>query len=251
MARAAISIILGLVMTVCFLPGLNAQAQQVEAAKVPSGPAPTHDLSGVWNTVGFLGNAWTKEPAPMTPWAAAIFKNVKSSNAGTYTLDETNDPVITNCFPPGVPRIYMQPFPFQIVQTPTAVIFLYEYDHTVRQVALDQPVPMDPDPTYMGTSVGHWEDATTLVVETVGFNEKTWLDRVGTPHSDQLHVTEKLHRVDKDNMDITVTMVDPKALTKPWGNTVHYRLHPDWKIMEQVCPDNVSFTNFETPDKKK
>jgi hypothetical protein len=251
MAKAAISVVVALAVTICFLPGLRAQGQQAAAAKAPSEPPPTHDLSGVWNTVGFLGNAWTREPAPMTPWAAAKFKEVKSSNGGTYTLDQTNDPVITNCFPPGVPRIYMQPFPFQIVQTPTEVIFLYEYDHTVRHVALDQPVPADPDSTYMGTSVGHWEDATTLVVETVGFNEKTWLDRLGTPHSDQLHVTEKLHRVSKDNMDIEVTMVDPKALTKPWGNTIHYRLHPDWKIMEQVCPDNVSFLNFETPDQKK
>src|SRR5690348_18207645 len=108
MARATISTIVVLAVTICFLPGLNAQAQQAAAPKTPSAPAPAHDLSGVWNTVGFLGNAWTKEPAPMTPWAAAIFKNVKSSNAGTYTLDETNDPVITNCFPPGVPRIYMQ-----------------------------------------------------------------------------------------------------------------------------------------------
>jgi hypothetical protein len=251
MAKTVVFAVVGLAVTTCFLPGLKAQGPQAAAAKAPSEPAPTHDLSGVWNTVGFLGNAWTKEPAPMTPWAAAKFKEVKSSNAGTYTLDQTNDPVITNCFPPGVPRIYMQPFPFQIVQTPTEVIFLYEYDHTVRHVALDQPLPTDPDSTYMGTSVGHWENATTLVVETVGFNEKTWLDRIGTPHSDQLHVTEKLHRVNKDNLDIEVSMVDPKALTKPWGNTIHYRLHSDWKIMEQVCPDNVSFVNFETPDQKK
>ena len=250
MAKAAI--VVGLAAVICFSPSLRAQGKPAAAAQATSEPAPKRDLSGVWNSIGFLGNAWTKEAAPMTPWAAAKFKEVKSSNGGPYTLEETNDPVITKCFPPGTPRIYMQPFPFQIVQTPAEVIFLYEYDHTVRHVALDQPVPTDPDEiTYMGTSVGHWENDTTLVVETVGLNENTWLDRVGTPHSDQLHVTEKFHRVDKDHLDIEVTMVDPKALTKPWGNTIHYRLHPEWKIMEQVCPDNADFLGFENPDKKK
>jgi hypothetical protein len=251
MPKLSIFVVIGLAVTIGFSPALRAQGQQAAAAKAPSGPAPTHDLSGVWNSIGFLGNGWTKEPAPLTAWGAAKFKDVKSSNAGTYTLDQTNDPVITNCYPPGTPRIYMQPFPFQIVQTPTEVILLFEYDHTVRHISLDQPVPEDPDPTYMGTSVGHWENDTTLVVETVGFNEKTWLDRLGTPHSDQLHVTEKFHRVDKDRLDIEITIVDPKALTKPWGNTIHYRLRPTWKIMEQVCPDNASFLNFEKTDEKK
>jgi hypothetical protein len=251
MAKAAISVVVSLAVMICFSPSLRAQGQRGAAPKAPSGPAPTRDISGVWNTVGFLGNAWTKDPAPLTPWAAAKFKEVKSSNAGGYTIAETNDPVITTCYPPGTPRIYMQPFPFRIVQVPGEVIFLYEYDHTVRYVPLDQPLPADPDPTYMGTSVGHWADDTTLVVDSVGFNEKTWLDRLGTPHSDQLKVTESLHRLDADSMDIQVTMVDPKALTKPWGGVVHFRLHPDWKIMEQVCPDNLTFTNFESAGEKK
>lgn len=257
MAKVSIGLVIGLAAAISLTPGVRAQMQQQgagtpPAAKAPSGPAPVHDLSGVWNTNGRgnPGNSWTRDPAPLTPWGQAKFKEAKSSNGGEYTLDQTNDPVIAKCYPPGTPRIYMQPFPFQIVQTPTEIIFLYEYDHTVRHVALNQPIPTDPDPTYMGTSVGKWTDDTTLVVDTVGFNDGTWLDRIGTPHSDQLHVTEKFHRLDKDNMDLEVTMVDPKALTKPWGGTYHFRVHPDWHIMEQVCTDNGTFASFEKNEDK-
>ena len=251
MAKAAISVVIGLAAVICFSPGLKAQGRPAAGA----GPFGTRSEARSLGCVELGWLSWER----LDEGSRADDALGRGEVQGSEVLERRAVHARGNqrsrdyqVLSPGTPRIYMQPFPFQIVQTPTEVIFLYEYDHTVRHVALDQPVPTDPDEiTYMGTSVGHWENDTTLVVETVGLNENTWLDRLGTPHSDQLHVTEKFHRLDKDHLDIEVTMVDPKALTKPWGNTIHYRLHSDWKIMEQVCADNVGFLNFENPDKKK
>jgi hypothetical protein len=181
----------------------------------------------------------------MTAWGEQQYKLQKSSNGGQYTLQETNDPVITKCFPPGVPRIYLQPFPLQIVQTPKEVIILYEYDHTVRHVFTDgRKHPEDLTPTYMGDSIGRW-DGDTFVVDTVGFNEKTWLDRIGHSHSDQLHVIERFQRVNLNDLELDVSMEDPKALATPWSVHLQFQLHPDWNIAEQVCADNSDFVSFE------
>jgi hypothetical protein len=227
-------------------------AASVRAQAGPAtGPAPAHDLSGVWSAApvpsirGFIGDTWTKEEPSLTPWGAARYKEAKASNGSTYTLDKTNDPVITKCLPPGVPRIYMHPFPFQIAQLPKEILVIYEYDHTVRHVYTDGRAHNDPDPTFMGESIGHWEGDTTFVVDTVGFNDRTWLDRLGHPHSDQLHVIERFRRVDRDNLQIDITMEDAKALAKPWSQTIYYRLRPTWEIHEQDCTENSDFVNFE------
>ena len=217
----------------------------------PSGPIAgpphdPHDLSGVWNMRGGGGAGGFGRVTPaMTPWGEQRSKESKSSNGGKYTLQETNDPVITKCFPPGVPRIYLQPFPLQFVQTPKEVIMLYEYDHTVRHVFTDgRKHPDDLTPTYMGDSIGRWE-GDTFVVDTVGFNEKTWLDRIGTGHSDQLHVIERFQRLNQNDLELDVTMEDSKALAMPWNVHLQFQLHPDWTIAEQVCADNGDFVSFE------
>ena len=217
----------------------------------PSGPIAgpphdPHDLTGVWNMRGGGGQGGFGRVDPnMTAWGEQQYKLQKSSNGGQYTLQETNDPVITKCFPPGVPRIYLQPFPLQIVQTPKEVIFLYEYDHTVRHIFTDgRKHPDDVTPTYMGDSIGHWE-GDTFVVDTIGFNEKTWLDRIGHSHSDQLHVIERFQRVNLNDLELDVSMEDPKALAGPWNVHLQFQLHPDWTIAEQVCADNGDFVSFE------
>ena len=217
----------------------------------PSGPIAgpphdPHDLTGVWNMRGGGGQGGFGRVDPnMTAWGEQQYKLQKSSNGGQYTLQETNDPVITKCFPPGVPRIYLQPFPLQIVQTPKEVIFLYEYDHTARHIFTDgRKHPDDVTPTYMGDSIGHWE-GDTFVVDTVGFNEKTWLDRIGHSHSDQLHVIERFQRVNLNDLELDVSMEDPKALATPWNVHLQFQLHPDWTIAEQVCADNGDFVSFE------
>jgi hypothetical protein len=147
--------------------------------------APAHDLTGVWymrNPPGMnrpftnftFTDPKTDQPS-LTPWGEARFKEARDSNGGSYTLDQTNDPVLTKCYPPGVPRVYFHPYPFEFVHTPKYTLQLYEYDHTVRRIYTDgRPLPKDPDLWWMGHSVGRWDGDTTLVVETSGFNDKTW-----------------------------------------------------------------------------
>ena len=153
----------------------------------------------------------------MTPWGEAKYK-VAKPNVGPHQvpLSQTNDPV-SSCFPPGVPRIYLQRgLPFEIMQIPGRVVMLFEYDHFVRQIFTDgRQHPQDINPSWMGDSIGRW-DGDTLVVDTVGFNDKTWLDQVGHPHSDALHLVERIQRVNHDALTIDIAIDDPKAYTKPW-----------------------------------
>ena len=230
-------------------PAPNAAAAQGRGGgggPIAGPPHDAHDLNGVWNLRGFAGGGgFGGTGAKLTTWGQDLFKSAKSSNSGQYTLSETNDPVITKCFPPGVPRIYLQPFPWQIVQAAKETLLIYEYDHTVRHVFTDgRKHPEEVTLTYMGDSTGRW-DGDTFVVDTIGFNEKTWLDRVGTGHSDQLHVIERFHRVNLNDLELDVTMEDAKALAAPWNVHMQVQLHPEWAIQEQVCTDNGDFLNFE------
>jgi len=225
-------------------PPANAGAGRGRGGPIVGPPHDPHDLDGVWNNRTFAaGGSFT--PAPkLTALGQDLFKKAKSSNSGEYDLKTTNDPVITRCFPPGTPRIYLQPFPWQIVQTPKEVWFIYEYDHTVRHIFMDRKHPDDPLVTYMGDSVGSW-DGDTFVVDTVGLNDTTWLDRAGHGHSDQLHVVERFHRVNQNDLELDIRMEDPKALTEPWTTHMQFELKPNWTISEQNCADNADFVSFE------
>jgi hypothetical protein len=226
--------------------GAAPQQMRGPAPPVPGPPHDAHDLTGVWNARrGYGGNSFGRQGPDMTEWGQKQFKAAKASNGGEYTLETTNDPVIAQCLPPGTPRIYLQPFPMQVIQTPKSVIFYFEYDHIIREVFTDgRKHPDDVTPTYMGHSIGHWE-GDIFVVDTVGFNEKTWLDRVGHAHSDQLHVVERFHRTDQNNLEIDITMEDPKAMTKPWNAHFGFSLQPKWDIEELACTDNGEFVKFE------
>jgi hypothetical protein len=216
-------------------------------------PAPPRDLTGVWmlrnpdSIRAFAGATFTKEEPELTPWAQAKYKEAKASNNGKYTLQTTNDPVLTKCDPPGLPRVYFHPYPFEFIHTPKYTLMLYEYDHMVRRIYTDgRSIPDDPDPTWMGFSVGHWEGDTTFVVETAGFNDKTWLDRLGHPHSNQLRVTERFRRIDRGHLQIDISMQDPKALAKPWTTTFYSELRPKWELGEISCSgDYLEFSKFE------
>lgn len=219
------------------------------------GPSPSHDLTGVWTRVEpphafSSGATFTSEPPTLTPWGAERFAQARNSNAGGYTLAETNDPVLTQCHPPGVPRVYFHPYPFEFLHTPKYTLMLYEYDHTVRRIYTDGRNHPPPDirvPLWLGHSIGEWQDASTFVVDTVGFNDRTWLDRTGIPHSEELRVTEVFRRVDFRNIQIDITMQDPIALAEPWTATFYYRLAPpDWEIGEISCSgDYLDFSSFE------
>ena len=235
---------------------LSAQAPQSSNPRpgaVASQPAPARDLTGVWmvrnppSMSAFAGASFTKEGPELTAWAQAKYKEAKSSNGGQFTLDTTNDPVLTKCDPPGVPRVYFHPYPFEFISTPKYTLMLYEYDHMVRRIYTDgRRLPDDPELTWMGHSVGRWEGDTTFVVEATGFNDKTWLDRLGHPHSTELHVTERYRRIDRDHMQLDFIMQDPKALAKPWTATFYLELRPNWELGEISCSgDYLDFKKFE------
>ncbi len=142
-----------------------------------------------------------------------------------------------------MPRIYIQPFALEFIETPGRVVQLFEFDHHVRQIFTDgRQHPKDPDLTWMGDSIG-WYEGDTLVVDTVGLNEKTWVDRSGLPHSDQLHVTERIRRPTHDSLEVKITIDDPKAYTATWTGYRNYKLEPAWNIKEFVCADNGDYNN--------
>ena len=152
------------------------------------------------------------------------FKEAKDSNGGNYRLDETNDPVLTKCYPPGVPRVYFHPYPFEVVHTPKqSRCSCLRTDHWLRRVFTDGRKRAERSRSALDGPLGWPLGAEHFVVETVGFNDKTWLDRLGHAHSDQLKVTERFRRVDRDHLQLDITMEDPEALAKPWTNDLVLR----------------------------
>jgi len=185
----------------------------------------------------------------MTPWGEARFNAAKpngNNSPRAVSLAETNDPIY-KCFPPGVPRIYSVRLgaPFEIMQVPGRVVMIFEYDHFVRQIYTDgRQHPTDLNATWMGDSVGKWE-GNTLVVDTVGFNDKTWLDALGHPNSDALHLVERIRRISHEAMIDDMTIDDPKAYTKPWTAHTVFELKPDWNLAEYVCEDFLNFDDLQ------
>jgi hypothetical protein len=223
---------------------LACEAQQ-EKAKATSS---NHDLSGVWKmppeAYGHYDQSFGATDLPMTAWAKAKFDAAKPSEGPkSVTIPQLNDPFYA-CYPPGVPRIYLHPFAMEIVQTPKEVIQIFEYDHLVRHIYIDgRPHPDDPDPTFMGNAIGHWE-GDTLVVDTIGFNDKTWIDRVGHPHSEKLHTIERFRRVNQSTIQMDLTLEDPVAYTAPIKKQFVFLYQPTWDILEHVCIDNEEFLEF-------
>ena len=128
--------------------------------------------------------------------------------------------------------------PFKIVQAPRQMVMLFEHYDPPRQIYTDgRPLPTDPEPTWMGYASGKWE-GDTLVVQSVGFNDKTWLDAGGHPHSEALKLTERYHRRDFGHMDIEVTVNDPKYYTRPFTVKLPFHLIPDSDVLEAVCAEN-------------
>jgi hypothetical protein len=216
---------------------------------------PGADLTGVWTqfpriggrSAGEGGFVFSKEEPPMTPWAEAKFKATKAPHTGGYTGD--SDDTTLQCYPPGVPRIYLFNFPMEIFVVPGRVLIVHEFGHYIRQIWTDgRPHPKDSNPSWMGDSIGKWE-GDTLVVDTIGFNDKTWLDQVGHPHSEALHLIERIHRIAPDMLQIDFTFDDLKAFTKPWTGTKQFKLRSDWQISEYVCEEN--FSNKEIQEISK
>jgi hypothetical protein len=231
--------IAALALTIALSSGLLLFAEGARrplTAQVRPGAAPA-DLTGVWLEKEPLVSFSPKEP-PFQKWAEQKYKAAKPGY-GPHASANSQDPIL-QCYPPGVPRILMIPFPVQIVQIPGQVMMVFEYDHFVRFIDLDRRQhPKDLNPTWMGDSIGHWE-GDTLVVDTVGLNDRTWLDQVGHPHSDALHLVERIRRTDHDTLVDDITFDDPKAYLKPWDGQQVFALRRGWRLFEYICEDNMA-----------
>lgn len=188
---------------------------------------PHVDLSGDWGygiglsfgpgeETGGLKAGTAADKTPYQPWALAKMKSERLGRGTGGTFEDTTDPHIKYCDPLGVPRVWTWPSKFKFFQTPEAVYIVYEYDTSWRVAWLNRDHPQDPDASWWGDSVGKYEGNDTLVVDTVGLNDKTWLDMVGRPHTEKLHLIERFRRVDKDTLQITLTIDDPGAYTASW-----------------------------------
>ena len=214
------------------------------SAPAPKRPDGTPDLSGVWTGPGgrFVENfAADLKPGEVSyqPWAKALV----DERAGGAR--ERENPT-TNCLPAGVPRINVVPPPWRIVQSDGFIAILYESGNLWRQIFMDGREPVrDPNPSWLGYSVGRWDGA-TLVVETIGFNGKAWLDQRGNPTTEALRVTERFHRRDFGHMDLQITIDDPKAYTRPWTVTVPVTLQTGAgaQLLENVCENNRDLENL-------
>jgi hypothetical protein len=228
---------------------LNAGAQSAaEPRPVPRTADGKPDLTGVWIAQGALllmegeealaAARAADEAAGRRPNRRAEPPpyNEEAEARRQYYLERRGiDDPMGLCLLTGVPRIKFRPLPFEIVQLPERVLFLYEIHHAFRIVPTDgRPHPADAEPSYLGDSVAHW-DGDTLVVDVTHFNDKTWLQGVGTVHSEQLHVTERYTRDTYDTIRYEVTMTDPAVFTKPWTIEETFRLRPNERIREYEC----------------
>jgi hypothetical protein len=213
-------------------PGLDGWGRTIVPPAQDRKPAPAlkHDISGTWEGpgitgIGVLGATNMPEdgnPAhqpPYTPAGREALKLSKPSNGTRSVLPgDTNDPVFKYGDPQGIPREDLYELrTTQILQRPESIVILYQFNKVWRVVWTDgRELPKDQEPRWYGYSVGKWVDDYTLVVETIGTKEETWIDRAGRPHSEDLRVEERFHRVDRDHLQLTVTIDDPKMYTKPW-----------------------------------
>jgi hypothetical protein len=201
------------------------------SAPVPKAPNGKPDLTGLWriNVGAFGGNAAAElKSGEVLPWAEALYKQ-RLENLGT-------DHMGVQCLPFG-PGYVNAGGLAKFVQTPGLLVILYE-DLSYRQIFLDgRDLPKDPNPSWMGYSVGRW-DGDTLVVESFGFNDRTWIDFGGHPHTEELRITERFHRKDFGHMDLEITWNDPKAYTRPWSVKATAEFAADTDLLEYVCKEN-------------
>ena len=208
-------------------------------SRLPDG---TPDLSGVYGNAGLpLGTT----PPPLKPGAEKfrIVRGGPNDVRGRTTLTTGND-----CMPLGIPQTYITPYPFQFIHMPELLVIVYEYPMAVRFVPLDgRPQALEPDPSWMGTSVGRW-DGDTLVIDAIGFNDKTEVH--GFMHTEALHVVERFRRLDDGSLRYDVTVDDPNVWETPWvipTRTFRYRPEIEF-VSEFVCESTVDYDRlFKQP----
>lgn len=211
------------------------------------GPAPVHDLNGTWagprsgaGVPDFRGG----DTPSLTPLGQELFSENKS--LAKFSPAGTNDPFVRTCDPLGFPRADLDEIRgISFASMPDRIVVLYQFQQVWREIWMDgRTLPKNvgaaekgaPDPRYFGYSVGHWEGDNTLVVDTTGFDDKSWLDRDGHPHSVQAHVRERFTRTDHNNLEVTITLDDPTIYTKPFSlGTVYFKWIPNQIFDEKLC----------------
>jgi hypothetical protein len=209
------------------------------------------DLPSSGGRVGLVGHDQRRDGSrleplvPFMPWSAAVY-DYHVANESKYDPEGY-------CLPPGGPRMMATPYPMEIIQLPEQKRIVMTFEgatHIWREIYLDgrsHPSGDDLNPTYLGHSVGHWE-GDTLVVDAVGFNEATWIDYSGHPHTDLLHVVEKLTRRDKNTLHYEVTIDDPGAYTKPWTAAWNIAWRANGELAEYICQENNQYLLRLTDD---
>jgi hypothetical protein len=235
--------------------GPSRPAAPATGPRIPRGPDGKPNFNGIWQamnsanwdllphaaTKGPLAalGAWGGEPAGLgvvdgdeIPYKPEALAKKKQNAAKRLELDPE-----VKCYLPGVPRAMYLPYPFQIVQTPASMLMVFEYASAARDIDM-QKIPDAPVDTWMGYAGGYWE-GDTLVIDTKGFNEQSWLDRAGDFHSDKLHVVERLTMTSPDAINYEATLDDSKVFTRPWKirMPLYRRLEKNAQILEYKCPE--------------
>lgn len=225
------------------IPDRVLKGKPAPAPRLPGGKPDLGNGKGSWNPriIENIAGVGPGEPernpvekiidVPFQPWARQLYEK--------RIADMQKDDPEARCLPPGIPRLYQTPFPFQIFQLSDRVLFVFEGGaHFWRTVFTDgRPHLRNPNPSYLGDSIGHWE-GDALVVDTIGFNDRTWLDQDGHPHTEALHTLERFERTDEETLHYQVTIEDPNAYTKPWTTSYTIPWAPGVEPMEYVCNEN-------------
>ena len=220
---------------IVFVAAVSVDAQSGRPAATQTSALPRTadgrpDLSGLWQGGGPIGDiAQGLKPGETIP----LLPSARTLMASRQSKDDPQ----ANCLPSGVPRI--APYPWRIVQTPTHIFFLFEGNiHSYRQIFMNATHPPDPDPTWYGHSIGRWE-GNTLVVDTVGFNDRFWFDFKGHPHTEQLHIVERYTRTSLKTLVNQITITDPGAYSRPFTVTFTAELAPPGdELIEYICSEN-------------
>lgn len=241
----------GVALAVALLITSTAEAQrgggrgrgaQEDAAPAPSAgpiytaPTPAMNISGVW---------WTESYSPKIQLAGGGELPYNEKGKADYAMNTAalkngsmRDEARHLCVPDGLPRMLGNPYPFQIIQTPGQVTIVYELNHVIRIIPMDKPMPnaheLEVAPYYSGHSVAHW-DGDTLVIESAGFNDKTFLDATGAPHSDAMTIIERVRKLSDTRLEDAITVNDQEMFTRPWSTRFVYDLHPEVRIDDYVC----------------
>jgi len=258
--RAIVGLALGLVVSsVAFAQTGQSQPPQatregsqwkynpIDRATGSGGPAPKRDLSGTWagprSGAGVPDFKGGDKPS-LTPFGQQLFGENKP--LAKFSPAGTNDPTVRTCDPFGVPRNAIDEIRgLSFAAMPGRIVMLLQFQDIWREIWMDgRALPTNvgaaekgaPDPRYNGYSVGHWDGDYTLVIDTTGLDERTWVNREGYPHTVNAHVQERYTRIDHNNLELTVTVDDPKVYAKPFSlGTAHFRWIPNQELDEKLC----------------